>query len=357
MDCMPCEIKKLLFLSCTNVEEEIFFVSSDVNLLCAFNVENKKIRFIDHCPDEIFSQSSLYGNIIYDNNKLILAPLMAKNIWVYDFSNSHWGSIDLPENIANISFKFFGMVQFGNNIFFLGHYYKGILCVDIDDKSVQEIPINIIDDGKEGALFLWDYVIRDKWCYLPSLKSNQVVVLNLETKEVEYRSIGDKKNKYVGLTWDGSYFWLAPRLNGKYVRWDGDTDVTEYSLPEEFNNEDFYFIGAYMDGYNVVFPGMVNRLGTLVFDKNTPNDTRIIKEEVSFYKSFNNTLIKQNMDGKLVIKDINKEILIDTMMNKEEWDSFEEDMVVASYKKRVGENLFLYENSTDKLRYYLKCIT
>lgn len=356
MDRMTSGKKKLMFLSCAEKGEELFFVSSEVNLLCAMSVENQKIRFIDNCPEEIFSQSSLFGNVACYNNKLILAPLMAKNIWIYDFETSFWEPIKLNENIANVSFKFFGMVPFRNQVFFLGHYFNGIICVDIDDRSVHEIPINNIDNEKTDGLFLWDYVIRDKLCYIPSLKSNQVIILDLETKKIEYRRVGDNNNRYVGITWDGSSFWLAPRRNGKYVRWDGDSNVTEHNLPEEFNKDDYYFIGSYMDGDNVVFPGMINRLGSLVFDKGTPQDTRIIKEAVSFYKSLDNKFIKQNMDGELVIKDSNKEILIEAMIDREEWDSFEEDRVVASYKQRIRDNLFLHENSTDKLQYYLKSI-
>ena len=77
--------------------------------------------------------------------------------------------------------------------------------------------------------------MKENWLYTPILQTNQILKLELETGSYELISVGDRENQYVGIVWDGDAFWLAPRKNGVYVKWDGYHQVIEYSLPSEFD--------------------------------------------------------------------------------------------------------------------------
>lgn len=290
-------------MSCATCGNKIYFASSEFNSVYALNTDTNTVEFFDNVPDEKFTQSNLYGHIIYYSGRLFLVPLCAEKIWIYDIGKKEWSGYGFPEKLREIPYKFFGAVLHKEYIYMLGHYYPGIIRFNTNTCIIEEIDISLQqkDDSEYNGIFVgWDCVIKENWLYASITNSNQVLKLKLETHEYELIQIGKNGNKYAGIVWDGKYFWLPPRKNSSYVRWDGGKGVKEYALPKEFDKEQYYFSGAYLVGNKVVFSGFAGF--TLKFSKDEPEKPIVIDRRNTLYEKINDTdVILQDDIGNISI--------------------------------------------------------
>lgn len=295
-------------MNCAVNGNQLYFISSEFNLIYVLNLETNEFQLFDNLPQEKFMQNNLYGNIIYTSGEIFLIPACAENIWIYHIEKKAWNEVRLDENERKLQYKFLGAVLYQEYIYMLGHYYPGIMRLNINTKEIEriELPFLQTNNGREqDGYFNWDYVIKEDWLYLPLLNSNHVLKLNLRTEAYDLISIGNCRNQYSGIVWDGNYFWLPPRKNTAYVRWDGDNEVKEYSLPKEFEKKQYYFGGAYVIGNKVVFSGF--REFTLEFAPNMPKETRVLNRRNNFYKKIDNTtVILQDDKGNIFIQKENE---------------------------------------------------
>lgn len=342
-------MKRLLLSNGAIGCNKAYFVCFEANVILKMDLFDLSIDVLDSYPDENFDNVGLFGNLLYVNNKLVLVPLMANRIWIFDIATSKWDSINLDESINGLRAKFFGAIPYDKYVYLLGHYYEGIIRLDLSNKSIELIPIHISRDIENDGLFMWDYCMDNNLCYIPSLLTNQVYILNLENGSINVRDIGSNKNRYAGITWDGQFYWLAPRRNGSYVRWDGKDGFIEFDLPNGFENDEFYFLGVYMDGDEVVFPGMIGKSMTLRFNKESPTDVKIINEGYSFYKSIDDTQILQDRNANLNIRMGDKIISTSTEIKDSVWNKIRSDRLVRQFKKKLEKDLFFWERRADDI--------
>lgn len=294
--------KFLNALSCELTEDKIYFVNSDINMLYAMKLDSDEIELMIRIPEEDLFGKYLFGDVVKWEHKLFLIPLYAKKIWVYDLQKFDWNSIELPAEIGEIEEKFHGAILNQNLIYLFGHKWPGIATLDVRTYKIEMLmlPQNVqnLNYSKDG-IFNWDYVLLDNSLYLPLMCKNEIIKLNLKDKKIEEFVVGDEKNKYVGLTYDGKYFWLAPRKGKYFVRWDGHKNIKEYVLPADYLIDKYYFGGAFCYGKWVCFTGFDGY--SYLFDKYRMEYFKIIKEKIVWHRCKKDRIVLQKDNGKIKV--------------------------------------------------------
>lgn len=326
---------KIKSMNCAINDKILYLISSEFNMIYELNLITNKIELFENLPEEKFIQSNLYGNIIFSSGKLFLVPCCAEKIWIYNIKQNIWNAVEIPDTETNKQYKFYGAFLYEEYIYMLGHYYPGIIRLDINTYNVVKININLqskeISNYKEGY-FNWDYVIKENWLYAPIVNSNRILKLNLQTEEYQLIVVGSSNNRYSGIVWDGKYFWLPPRRNTPFVKWDGERYIKEYCLPKEFEREQFYFCGAYLIKNKVVFSGFTKY--TLEFMIDNPERALVLNRRNNFYKQISdNMVIVQEEGGNLYIQEgINPEKEIVCLIDE------------SKFKKIINDKIFQAEN-------------
>jgi hypothetical protein len=139
---------------------------------------------------------------------------------------------------------------------------------------------------------------------MASSLENLVLEFNMDTYDYSWIKVGDNKNRYSGITWDGKNFWLAPRINTAIVKWDGANTVIEYPLPAEFQDEKFHFLGVLYEHGNIVIPGFLS-LYKIVISNLEQEEMKVVRGQYYFYKKINDLLlVNQDVRGKINIKNL-----------------------------------------------------
>jgi hypothetical protein len=299
------------------VENKIYFASREMNMVYSLDLDSHIIDVLESPPEERTFQSGLYGNIVYICGKLVLVPFNAEKIWIYDLSEGSWHGIALGE-IGKKPYKFLGAAVYDEYVYMLGYHYLGIIRLNIHTSTIEIIKLPYKECG--DGLFFIDCIKKDEWLYTPVMLENKVLKLNLGTGEYKMISVGDSKNRYVGIGWDGEWFWLPPRRNGSYVLWDGADQVREYALPGEFTAGHDYFWGSSVMQEQVVFSGVTGM--SLVFQKNVPEKPSIMKKNIMFVvKIDDDNFIFQDDKGKLFIKSKDQIKEFEYFGDSQIWDS------------------------------------
>lgn len=300
--------KKLATEDCVRVGDFIYFISKDINVVFKLEIETGIIEIVDSIPEEGILEKRLGSKIICWNNELIFAPMKAKKIWRYNIQTKIWRGIE-RKKLDNWSEQgdMFQAILYKDKCFFIGSVYPAIIALDLQNDSIEYIEepykkYKIIAADIKDAYFRTDYVQIDSKLYLASCITNDIMEFDFETYAYKYYTVGSPNNTYAGITYDGNYFYLAPRKCGPIVIWNGESDWKEIDLPKEIKDKDTFWFG-----------GVVERKGEIVFfayagDKTiilqNRNDTKlkIIDEQYWFYKKIDETTyVSFDRDGKLRI--------------------------------------------------------
>ena len=248
------------------VGDDYYFAARDVNAICKFNEETKKIKFIYVDPDGDTWAYRRYGRIFQYKETLIFPPLHANKILLYHIKENCFETIDI-EQIEGYDYDYFlASTMIGEKLVLVGCQYPAIVFFDLKNKRLTYFkePFKELlpkHKYKGECFFRNDVAVVENKLYIASCLSNQVLELNMEDGSFVWHAVGDELNKYVGIAFDGKDLWIAPRRDTRIVRWNPSTDdVNEYDILREDGKEDELgkcrFLGVVYDGKNVIFPGM-----------------------------------------------------------------------------------------------------
>lgn len=298
----------LLTEDCVQVENKIYFIARDINVVCSLDLNTQKVQIVDSIPEEDILASRLGAKIVHWRNELIFAPMKAKKIWLYNLDTKEWHGIKRKEiGDKKENGLMFQAVLHGDKLFVIGSDYPAIICLDLlsEQTTYIESPYNRLKEVKEkigDIYFRHGYVQRGTRIYMASCLDNYVLEFDMETLKHQWIKVGSEKNRYSGITWDGENFWLAPRTNTPIVKWDGGNVVEEYSLPEGFEQEMTYFLGAVYDNGRIILPRMKNCAIDIVdLEK---GKMKLDEKRYSFYhRADNQGIVGQTLDGIMEICD------------------------------------------------------
>jgi hypothetical protein len=295
---------------CVQVDNQLIFIARDINIIYSLDLGTGEIVIIGSIPEENVLTKRLGAKVVHWKEELIFAPMKAKKIWIYNLKKREWHGLErkkIEENKTDL--EMFEAVLYENTLFIIGSNYPAIICLDLQTENMTYIeePYIRLKEKKEGladCYFRCGYVQKENYLYMASSLENLVLEFNMDTHDFNWIKVGDDKNRYSGIEWDGKNFWLAPRLNTAIVKWDGVNSATEFPLTAEFQEEKNNFLGAICVHDNIVFPGLLSPYEVVISDLEQ-EDISVVQGQYYFYKKINNVLVvNQDIEGKINIKNL-----------------------------------------------------
>lgn len=299
---------KLFMEDCVYVANRIYFFSKDWNGLFVTDIESGETRLLSTIPEEEVLAGRLCAGIMHFNGKLVLMPMHARKIWIYDLENDQWRGIE-REYMANgdLYKEIFRAVAYRNNFFLIGSNYPAIIKMNIDTLEIEywtePYKFLLSTKSKRDGFFRCDFLLKNNELFLASCINNYVLRLNLDSSDFIWCEVGEKNFRYSGITWDGEFYWLSPRTGTPIVKWDGKKDVEYFPLPERYDNATNNFLGVQYNNGRLVFPGMLQKY-TLVINPRVPYDMEECEGQYLFYRCDDEgRVFSQSVDGLLQFKD------------------------------------------------------
>lgn len=221
-------------------EENLWMISEcQKNIYCRKKGSKEIHKKI--CPES----DKRYINIIPNGKELILISDKLDNVEIVNKNTLERRYINIPRrNILKVrnGLPFLNGVVYKQYLYLFGHAYPGIVKVDLlteEVSVVDEWTKYIKPSNEDDGFFHMKYVITDGKIYYPFLNCNAVLKYDLCSDEVSIITVGEEKDRYTSIEFDGSYFWLIPRdrTEAGIIRWSSDTnEVVAYrDYPKDYD--------------------------------------------------------------------------------------------------------------------------
>lgn len=334
----------LLACRCTYWNGKIYCLARNFNLLFSVDIQSGKTELVDVVPEGDILTSYLCGAINAWNDKLILTPNHTKKIWIYDLISKHWDGLTIRDYEHWGTGGIFQTYIYNDKIFLIGGSYPAILCLDLNNDSCSYIEGPYKEIMKrhpdiDHHYFRTHGVRLENKLYLASALDNFVLEFDMKTCEYQWIEVGDNSYVYSGIAWDGKHFWLAPRLNGDIIKWDGKNNTKIIPLPDEFKQHtQIYMWEVCYDGEQVVFPSPtpVHPKKNIRIDPQNDCLQFFEKYYPLFIRLDNGMVVSQTTDGDLTV-------ITENSSRKTYHVAVEIDQLAQFYKKR---NLPIFKEQT-----------
>lgn len=334
--------QKLFMEDCVCVDDRIYFFSKDWNGLFVTFIESGETKLLSTIPEEEILAGRLCAGIMHVNRKLVLMPMHARKIWIYDLENNQWRGIERKYMAGGDPYKeIFRAVAYRNTLFLIGSNYPAIIRMNMDTFEIEywTEPYKFLLSAKNrmDCFFRCDFLLKNNELFLASCINNYVLRLDLDSSDFIWCEVGEKNFRYSGITWDGEFYWLSPRTGTPIVKWNGKKGVEYFPLPERYDNATNNFLGVQYDNGRLVFPGMLQKY-TLVINPRVPYDMEECEGQYLFYRCDDEgRVFSQSVDGLFQLKDpkLNKQYGIYCEMSQEYLTSY----LASEHKKRPYERM------------------
>lgn len=185
------------------IGDVVYFSLMHANGLCRINLSDNSIEYVSVIPNEL-----PYGVLLYDDlqrygDKLVLSPLNAKTVAIYDLHSGSFKNVKYDrekyKSVCNYSneFLFYNACVLNNIALFFPGKYPAILSVDLTNMNIRFIDkwFNDIKDRYDPGSYLFrgDITIDDDMSiYAVSSYYRFVIKLiygtdgNYEAKRIDY---------------------------------------------------------------------------------------------------------------------------------------------------------------------------
>ena len=221
--------------------DDVYFIEAYRNTIYKWNRRNEKIAKITQIPpDYLYNIIVSFGMICRIKHKILILPLNSKYIVEYDEIT---GQFSRSFTVNNLYQKdgcamIIHCVAYENKRYFIGLRCSEIIKYDIENNEYKRLtkwfdlikPYVTLDaESTPEYDLLPNFCLRENRLFLPFAQANIVIELDLNTDEVILHEIGDKKNRYQDMIYDGKYYWLLQREKRPIIRWDEENnEVQEY---------------------------------------------------------------------------------------------------------------------------------
>ena len=210
-------------------DDDYYYFCNEFNMLIRSSGANEK-EIVGHIPEEKLCAGSLVSQMILANDKIVLVPLNAKKIWIYEIDSQKWQGIEIEDE--NCEYKFMRAVQEGYRLYLLPCRYKKMIVLDISTKQISYIDIEDKERGICGSIFFRSDVVRkENVVYAAYCGGDYVFEFNIIEEIFEWKKVGANCTGYSGIVFCNNKFWLLPKLDEKRVIcWDGDSAWGEVKI-------------------------------------------------------------------------------------------------------------------------------
>lgn len=350
------DMMKLLAKDCVQDGKDYYFIALELNLLFKLNIENGKIEIVGSIPESKVVKKEFMGALCIWKGELYIAPYEAQSIWIYNINTKTW--IEIPrkklEHIDNG-----GMLQafvYGDMVYMVGASYPAIIVINPENKKIEYIEAPFYEKGNvinlTDVYFRAQHVVNNGYLYIPSCMDNTILKINMQTYEFEWIKVGNKENRFSGITYDGKHFWLSPRFNTCVVEWNEDIFIEESKLPQCYSREEYYFMGIIQMNGRITACNMINTdsLDIVLETK------KMERRECQFVlaKEKENIVMCQDFEGKFTVYENGKVIYMGVLeMDRASIEKYYEDIGLSLFQP----NDFYQEGNIFSISGYLDYIT
>ena len=223
-----------------NQDVRVVFSFSD-NYLFVFSKDWKLLKVLKSTLDESYREMYLAYCVI--ENEIIMAPFLATNFVSINYITGEQRIIEglVAEKEKDVKYKFRTCFVQGKCVWFIGEGIKKIICINADEAAfvVEEYPFG-------DFCWAYDYVMLGEKIYIPSMNSNNMLIINVEDRSVEIKelSVGNKEG-YCGIYLKGEDIILVDRSGKQYIYKLDNISLTgvtsDYIILKSFNYKDKIF--------------------------------------------------------------------------------------------------------------------
>lgn len=257
----------------------LWFTSTQYNALFKMKLDSREAEFVSSLPGEPVLNSSFASvqGVYKCNNKLYYAPYNSDNIICYDVDTNEFETIPLPVEFINKGIrKFININGFENRLVLIPHSSNLLLIYDIDTNEFIDCSENLTllkpnadftqNPAYENMFFFHSVSVENK-IFMPYIKGNKVMVLDIVTKECEIKTVGTFNDCLCAIDYDGKYFWITSMYGNCIYRWDYETDeCIKFEIPNEIINEVNYEINQIKVNNNKIYIISSNENKIYIFD-------------------------------------------------------------------------------------------
>jgi len=269
-------------------------------------------------PGERMFGDALSISIEAIDDYIIMVPYNSNAIVKYDLCNNEYECIPVSDDRD----KFFDSHKYNENLIIIPHTYHALLIYNSETNELTEnrklcIDLDKVKDAN-SPYFYKGGIIQGDVLVLASGCCNAIVKYDMKTNKYEIHNVGNTKNKYISITYDGENYWLFT-LNDCIVKWNEKTGIVREidRFPDGFKH------GKYYDFYK----------------------TFLFQESIFAFPYQSNMILKINIHSNKIVP------LIDLDLRKAHF-SYAADSAKYPDAKTVGEFIYAmsdYENCMQKI--------
>ena len=212
----------------------------NINGLYLLNLDTYEIQFKGMVPDVWIFETGLYSCILKSGKYLILVPLKAKKIAIYDIEKEKF---ECYPKINEEDFFYSGCV-FDGKVFLIGQNRPYITVFNITTNDIY-----YIKSGKEwfrnrkvikGRFFgRKDRTVVGKYYYYAICNDNAVARLDMESESVTYFEIKGCSNGMRMMCQEGDDFWITEWDRASVIKWNENEGIIAKSKFKEVSSDIF----------------------------------------------------------------------------------------------------------------------
>lgn len=214
------------FCDCAVEGDILYFSENKFNGLFSSNLSTGESLFLGRFPKESEVCKNLYAAVALQEGKLFFAPSIAKEIAVYQIAKKMFIKLPVPliDQVCEGA-KFYSCVVYKKYVFMIGSTIPVVIKIDSQTLEVTCYTDwyiknkDIFHNCPQDILFRHEAVVVANCFYTPSCSCNTVLEFNMDTGRSKLLKVGEKKNRYGSICYDGENFWLSPRFSGPIVCW------------------------------------------------------------------------------------------------------------------------------------------
>lgn len=228
---------------CISIHNEYWLSGGKESYLYHINKDKVLERLL--IPNETIDGNRLYNEIIPHRNQLILVPYFAKEIAIYNMENKSFMKIPFKDGKRT---RFVHGIKFGEKILMVPAYGDAILELDLEKNKLLYHTDCITEIKKTSSenqpLFFNTVVRKENLIVAAAAQTNKVLIFHMDSKEYEYRIVGNDTDGYWSMVYSDGNFWLASNNGCFLTKWNYEKNTWKKIelFPNGFAGENKCFI-------------------------------------------------------------------------------------------------------------------
>lgn len=286
----------LKFYDGARIEDRLFFANMTFNGIFYLDLKELSVHFVQRFPGEALNAMALSMVTMVDNNNIYFFPHNSNSILRYNIKTQIEEAIKMPD-FDGEKFEMTGAVSWNNKIYMFPILLKrGIYVLDTQRQE-------LIKDKKLSELFADTdfrcvnvFSVNDKHVLLSLDGSNQLIEIDLDTKEIVSLETLPADIQIYTVCYDGAHYWILQKQSSDIYEWDREHGILQRYVNENLTKKGRDHISFPLYS-NLVFLEkeilVLNCLAEHVLRIN--KEKKVIEDPIDFPKGFR--LVNRRFEG------------------------------------------------------------